>query len=89
VHTEEDLIEAIYPALLTHYTVMSWLSERCILELLNETIRLFNAKLVTQLPGECMKYTSIDTVPDEAMVAPQIVIKGGCSCNNTAIFGST
>ena len=68
VHTEEELIEATYPALLTHYTEMSWLSERCILAPLNETIRSVNAKLVAQLPGECMKYRSIDTVPDETAV---------------------
>ena len=28
VHTEEDLIEAIYPELLTHYSDMSWLSKQ-------------------------------------------------------------
>ena len=48
-----------------HYSEMSWLSERCILAPLNETIRSLNAKLVAQLPGECMNYRSIDTVPDE------------------------
>ena len=58
-------IEAIYPALLTHYTEIIWLSEQCILAPLNETIYSLIAKLVVQLPGECMEY--IDTVPDETI----------------------
>ena len=44
MHTKEDLIEAIYPALLTYYSDMSWLSKQCILAPLNETICLLNAK---------------------------------------------
>lgn len=51
VHTKEELIEAIYPELLTHYTEMTWLSERCILAPLNEMIRSINAEPVEQLPG--------------------------------------
>ena len=65
VHTEEELIEAIYPALLSHYTEMTWLSERCILAPLNETTRSLNAQLVAQLPGYYTEYRSIDTVPYE------------------------
>ena len=99
VHTEEDLIEAIYPALLTHYSDMSWLSERCILAPLNETIRSLNARLVALLPGQCMNYKSIDTVPDETTATlfpveyirniryalPSTITKGWCFYHNTAI----
>ena len=67
--TQEELIQAICPALLTHYIDMTWLSQRCILPPLNETIRSINTKLVEQLPGQGVEYRSIDTVPDETQAA--------------------
>ena len=40
---------------------MAWLSERCILAPLNEATRTINATLVAQLPGESVKYRSLDS----------------------------
>ena len=45
---------------------MAWLSERCILAPLNESIRAINTALVAQLPGESVEYRLLDSVLDES-----------------------
>jgi len=61
----DELVSRVYPDLLLNYTNISWLSERCILAPLNKTTRSINTTLVEQLPGECVQYKSLDSVPDE------------------------
>jgi len=62
----EELMSRVYPDLLSNFTNIAWLSERCILAPLNKTTRTINATLVEQLPGECIEYKSLDSVPDES-----------------------
>ena len=40
--------------------------EHCILASLNNTTRTINITLVEQLPGECIQYKSLDSVPNES-----------------------
>ena len=42
----DKLVYKVYPDLLSNFMNMTWLSERCILALLNETTRTINATLV-------------------------------------------
>ena len=62
----EELMSKVYPDLLSNFENMAWLSERCILAPLNETTRTINTALIAQLPGEFVKYRSIDSVLDES-----------------------
>jgi len=61
-----ELMSRVYPDLLSNFTNITWLSERCILAPLNKTTRTINTTLVEQLPGECIQYKSLDSVPDES-----------------------
>ena len=62
----EELVSKVYPDLLSNFRNMTWLSERCILAPLNESTRAINTALVAQLPGECVKYRSLDSVLDKS-----------------------
>ena len=62
----EELVSKVYPDLLSNFTNMTWLSERCILAPLNESTHAINTALVAQLPGECIEYRSLDSVLDES-----------------------
>ena len=62
----DKLMSRIYPDLLSNFTNIIWLSERCILALLNKITRAINTTLVEQLPGECIQYRSLDSVPDKS-----------------------
>jgi len=68
VNSIDELMSRIYPNLLSNFTNITWLSERCILAPLNKTTRSINITLVEQLPGECIQYKSLDSVPDESQV---------------------
>ena len=61
-----ELMSRIYPDLLSNFSDITWLSEHCILAPLNKTTRAINTTLVEQLPGECIQYKSLDSVPDES-----------------------
>ena len=56
----------VYVDLLFNFKNITWLSECCILAPLNKTTRTINATLVEQLPGECIEYNSLDSVPDKS-----------------------
>jgi len=62
----DELISRIYPNLLSNFTNITWLSEHFILAPLNKATRSINTTLVEQLPGECIQYKSLDSVPDES-----------------------
>ena len=66
VHDIDELVSRVYPGLLSNFTNIAWLSERCILAPLNKTTRTINTTLVEKLPGECIQYKSLDSVPDES-----------------------
>ena len=61
-----NIMSRIYPDLLSNFSNITWLSERYILAPLNKTARAINTTLVEQLPGECIQYKSLDSVPDES-----------------------
>ena len=63
----DELMSRIYPDLLSNFTDITWLSECCILAPLNKTTCAINKTLVEQLPGGCIQYKSLDSVPDESM----------------------
>ena len=62
----DELVSRVYPDLLSNFTNVTWLSERCILAPLNKTTRTINSTLVEQLSGQCIQYKSMDSVPDES-----------------------
>ena len=66
VSNVSELIARVYPDLLSNFRNMNWLSERCILAPLNKTTHAINTALVEQLPGNCIEYRSLDSVPDES-----------------------
>ena len=65
VSNVSELISRVYPDLLQNFTNIVWLSERCILAPLNKTTHAINTTLVEQLPGDCVEYRSLDSVPDD------------------------
>ena len=62
----DQLVSRVYPDLLSNFTNVTWLSEHCILAPLNKTTHTINTTLIEQLPGECVQYKSLDSVPDES-----------------------
>ena len=66
VSNVDELISRVYPDLLQNFTNIVWLSERCILAPLNKTTHAINTALVEQLPGDCVEYRSLDSVPDDS-----------------------
>ena len=61
----DELVCRVYPDLSFNFSNITWLSERCILPTLNKTTHDINMSLIEALPGDCVEYKSIDTVPDE------------------------
>ena len=55
----DELVLKVYPYFLCNFRNMAWLSEQCILALLNETTRTINTALVAQLCGEPVEYRSL------------------------------
>jgi len=66
VSNTTELMSRVYPDLLSNFRNIVWLSERCILAPLNKTTHAINNALVEQLPGDCVEYRSLDSVPDES-----------------------
>ena len=62
----DELFSRVYLDLLSNHTNITWLSECCILAPLNKTTCTINTTLVEQLPGECVQYKYLDSVPDES-----------------------
>ena len=61
VHTQEELITAIYPNIETRLPDPKWLAERVIMAPKNESVHGLNNILIDRLPGELKVYKSIDT----------------------------
>lgn len=64
VNSENDLIANVYPDLQHNMNVENWLCERAILAPRNDTVGQINKKILEQIPGEAVTYTSIDTLID-------------------------
>ena len=61
VHTQEELISAIYPNIETRLPDPKWLAERVIMAPKNESVHGLNNILIERLPGELKVYKSVDT----------------------------
>jgi len=68
VSSINELMSRIYPDLLSNFTNITWLLESCILAPLSKTTCSINTTLIELLPGECIQYKSLDSVPDESQV---------------------
>ena len=67
-HSEDDLMEKVFPELQHNFENARWLSVRAILAPKNDTVNHINRKLLQLLPGDVMSYKSIDTVPEAEQV---------------------
>ena len=76
VHTQEELISAIYPNLETRLSHPKWLAERVIMAPKNESVHGLNSILIDRLPGEVKVYKSIDSTvePNDACHFPSEVL---------------
>ena len=76
VHTQEELISAIYPNLETRLSHPKWLAERVIMAPKNESVHGLNSILIDRLPGEMKVYKSIDSTvePNDACHFPSEVL---------------
>lgn len=61
----QDLITKVYPMIIHNFKNHDWLFERAILAPKNEDVNSLNHQILLSLPGEIVKYKSIDTVMDE------------------------
>jgi len=66
VQSADDLINAVYPNILTNYRDLTWLTERAILATKNENVEGINTKILSMLPDEPFVYESVDTNVEEA-----------------------
>lgn len=60
-----ELICKVYPNIKEHFKDYKWLSERALLAPTNEAVHKMNDNILLQIPGEIMKYKSIDSMTDE------------------------
>lgn len=67
-----QLIDSIFLNIESNYKNTSWLSERAIITLRNETVDEINEKILEKIPGDAHCYYSIDTTvnEDEATLYP-------------------
>lgn len=61
-----DLIDKVYLNFEKKYKNQEWLYERAILAPTNEFVDKINHQILLKIPGETMKYKSIDTVTNDA-----------------------
>lgn len=65
VSSIEELIESVFPNIITNFQDYDWLSQRAILAPRNEDVNYLNYEIQRKLPGDAITYTSIDSVTDE------------------------
>lgn len=68
VNSVQSLIRAVFPDMNKNYNNIDWLFERAILAPTNEEVNKLNNQIQMKIPGECIKYKSIDSVIDEDQV---------------------
>ena len=64
IHSQDDLIDQIFPNLHRQYTNNEWLAERAILATNNLDVNELNLKTQHLLPGDLVSFKSIDRVCD-------------------------
>ncbi|GFY77536.1 ATP-dependent DNA helicase [Trichonephila inaurata madagascariensis] len=64
VNTERELLQAVFPNLPDFFHDHVWLCQRAILASQNQTVRMINKRLLSQIPGNAQIYKSINTVCD-------------------------
>lgn len=61
----QNVIQRVFPNITHNFKNYDWLGERAILAPKNDDVNKINHQILLTLPGEMMKYNSIDTVMDE------------------------
>lgn len=61
----EDLIQNVFPDIVTNYVNHDWLRGRVILAPKNDAVNRLNELIQNQLPGETQAYNSVDTMVDQ------------------------
>ena len=64
IHSQDDLIDQIFPDVHRQYTNHEWLAEKAIFEAKNVDINELNFLIQHLLPGDLVLYKSIVTVCD-------------------------
>lgn len=65
VPSVRHLIQKVFPNILKNHNNIKWLFERAILAPTNENVEKINHQILQLIPGEIVKYQSIDTVTNE------------------------
>lgn len=60
----QNVINKVFPDIANKFTDHDWLYERAILAPKNEDVKKLNHLILSSIPGELVKYSSIDTVTD-------------------------
>lgn len=61
----QDVVQKVFPDIANNFKNHDWLCERAILAPKNDDVNKINHQIQLKLPGEVVKYKSIDTVIDE------------------------
>jgi len=72
VTSKNELVEKVFPNILTNYKNHKWLSERAILAAKNKDVHEINKIILTKIRDQAVLYKSVDTVlePNEAVHYP-------------------
>ena len=72
VTSKNELVEKVFPNILTNYKNHKWLSERAILAAKNKDVHEINNIILTKIRDQAVIYKSVDTVlePNEAVNYP-------------------
>ena len=72
VTSKNELVEKVFPNILTNYKNRKWLKERAILAAKNEDVPEINNIVLTKIRDQAVLYKSVDTVlePNEAVNYP-------------------
>jgi len=62
VTSKNDLVEKVFPNILTNYKSHKWLSERAILAAKNKDVYETNNIILTEIRDQIVIYKSVDTV---------------------------
>ena len=69
VTSKNELVEKVFPNILTNYKNHKWLSERAILAAMNKDVHKINNIVMTKIREQEVLYKSVDTVLEPNEVA--------------------
>lgn len=79
-HYAGDLVDEIYKRMidgdLPQSEVIDYVKDRCILAVMNDTVKLYNNEVTRRMPGELGTFASVNrTIPDAENYAQQIPVE--------------